>query len=164
MDFDLVAQTADVVARTLGEMANAPAPPRRVTLGGAVTPNAEISLEGSKDPERTAYEILWRETTEARWSVVKTIDANTPAPAPQTPSSAAPAPNSSPFEESLSSVLSSISTDNHYFAARSVGKNGKRSIAVAAVAAARRPPGYVSMEAPRVTPPPVTLPVPPSTK
>ena len=66
--------------------------------------------------------------------------------------------------KSLSSVLSSVSTDNHYFAARSVGKNGKRSIAVAAVAAVRRPPGYVSMEAPRVTPPPVTIPSGPPVK
>jgi hypothetical protein len=162
MDFDFVAQTADVVAKTLGELANAPAPPRRVTLGGAVTPNAEISLEGNKDPERAGYEILWRETTEARWSVVKTIEG-TPAGQPAAATGAVPSPSSS-LEENLSSVLSSVSTDNHYFAARSVGKNGKRSIAVAAVAAARRPPGYVSMEAPRVTPPPMTLPVPPSTK
>ena len=58
----------------------------------------------------------------------------------------------------------SAAEHNHYFAARSVGKNGKRSIAVAAVAAARRPPGYVSMEAPRVTPPPVTIPSGPPVK
>jgi hypothetical protein len=140
MDFDFVAETADVVAKTLAEMANAPAPPKRVTLGGAVTPNAEIFLEGHKDPERAGYEILWRETTEARWSVVKTVQAD---------------------EESLSSVLSSVSTDNHYFAARSVGKNGKRSIAVPAVAAVRRPPGSVSADVPRVTPPPVTIPAGP---
>ena len=76
MDFDFVAETADAVAKTLAEMANAPAPPRKVTLGGAVTPNAEIFLEGNRDAERAGYEILWRETTEARWSVVKTVDAN----------------------------------------------------------------------------------------
>ena len=161
---DFVAQTADVVAKTLGELANAPSPPRRVTLGGAVTPNAEISLEGNKDPERAGYEILWRETTEARWSVVKTIDANTPAAGSPAASGAPAAPGSLPLEESFSSILSSVSTDNHYFAVRSVGKNGKRSIAVAAVAAARRPPGYVSMEAPRVTPPPVTIPSGPPVK
>ena len=151
MDFDFVAQTADAVAKTLAEMANAPAPPRRVTLGGAVTPNSEIFLEGNKDPERAGYEILWRETTEARWSVVKTVEANAPAPAPPAPaSSAGSAPPSFPLEENLSSVLLGTSTDNHYFAARSVGKNGKRSIAsppaaarfvsaVPAVAGAGRP-------------------------
>ncbi|MGZ5429352.1 MAG: M20/M25/M40 family metallo-hydrolase, partial [Thermoanaerobaculia bacterium] len=109
MDFDFVVETAEVVAKTLTEMANAPAPPRKVTLGGAVTPSAEIFLEGNKDPERAGFEILWRETTEARWSLLKTVDA-----------SAAEHPSSVPF-----SILSSVSTDNHYFAARSVGKNGR---------------------------------------
>src|SRR5450830_151006 len=117
MDFDFVASAADVVAKTLAEMANAPAPPRKVMLGGAVTPSAVILLEGHKDPERADYEILWRETTEARWNVLRNADA---------------------FEENSSSVLSQVSTDNHYFAARSVGKNGRRSIAVPAVVAPRR--------------------------
>ena len=117
MDFDFVAETAVAVQKTLSEMANAPAPPARVTLGGAVTDSAKILLEGHKDPERADYEILWRETTEARWNVLRNADA---------------------FEENSSSVLSQISTDNHYFAARSVGKNGRRSIAVPAVVAPRR--------------------------
>jgi hypothetical protein len=157
MDFDFVAETAAVVQKTLEEMANAPAPPRKVTLGGAVTPSAEILLEGNKDSERAGYEILWRETTEARWTVLKTVSA-TQGPSGAAPAPAAPPSPSSSFEESLSSVLSSISTDNHYFAARSVGKNGKRSIAVAAVAAVRRPPGYVSFE----TPKPAAAPAPPA--
>jgi hypothetical protein len=130
MDFDQIARTADVVVRTLGEMANAPAPPQKVMLGGAVTPNSEILLESNKDPERAGYEILWRETTEARWSVVKTVEPPPPG--------AAPSPSSS-LEETLSSVLPGTSTDNHYFAVRSVGKNGKRSVAVPAVAKPRPP-------------------------
>jgi hypothetical protein len=148
MDFDFVAATAQVVTKTLGEMANAPSPPARVTLGGAVTDSAKIFLEGNKDPERAGYEVLWRETTETRWSVLRTVDASAAATPPGAPavSPVAPAPPlpSSSFTENLSSVpssvLSQISTDNHYFAARSVGKNGRRSIAVAAVAAVRRPP------------------------
>jgi hypothetical protein len=147
MDFDFVAETAVVVEKTLEEMANAPTPPRKVTLGGAVTPSAEIFLEGNKDPERASYEILWRETTEARWSVLRSVDPNeahaaaahSAQGAPQASSSAPPSP-SSLLEESFSSVLPSVSTDNHYFAVRSVGKNGKKSIAVPAVAAVRRPP------------------------
>jgi Peptidase family M28 len=134
MDFDFVAQVAEIVAKTLGEMASAPAPPGRVTLGGAVTDSAKIFLEANKDPERAGYEILWRETTEARWSVLRTTDPSA------APAAAAPPSPSPSFEESSSSVLSSISTDNHYFAVRSVGKNGKKSIAVPAVAAVRRPP------------------------
>ncbi len=151
MDFDFVAATAAVVEKTLSEMANAPAPPARVTLAGAVTDSAKIFLEGNRDPERAGYEILWRETTEARWSVLRTVDASAAA-APSPLPAASPAPRGAPatalasfsFAENPSSVLSQISTDNHYFAARSVGKNGKRSIAVPAVAAVRRPPGYVA--------------------
>ncbi len=158
MDFDFVAETARVVEKTLAEMANAPPPPRKVTLGGAVTPSAEIFLEGSKDPERASYEILWRETTEARWAVLKSVPA-IPGPAPAAPASAGPPSPFSSFEESFSSVLSSISTDNHYFAARSVGKNGRKSIAVPAVAAVRRPPGYVAAEAPK----PAAAPAPAAT-
>jgi hypothetical protein len=37
-------------------------------------------------------------------------------------------------------VLKDVSTDNHYFAVRSVGKNGARSIAVVAEAERRAPP------------------------
>jgi hypothetical protein len=146
MDFEQVARTADVVVKTLAEVANAPSPPRRVTLGGAVTPNSEIFLEGHRDPERAGYEVLWRETTEARWGVVKTVETNAAAATDQAPpaappgaSSSASSPLSLPLEENLSSVLPGISTDNHYFAARSVGKNGRRSIAVPAVAAPRAP-------------------------
>ncbi|MFI5121117.1 MAG: M20/M25/M40 family metallo-hydrolase [Thermoanaerobaculia bacterium] len=147
MDFDFVAETAVVVEKTLEEMANAPAPPRIVTLGGAVTPDAKIFLEGNKDPERAGYEILWRETTDARWSVLRSVEtqgipAAPTASVPRAASGAPPLPSPS-FEENLSWVLSSISTDNHYFAARSVGKNGRKSIAVPAVAAARRPPELV---------------------
>jgi hypothetical protein len=133
MDFDFVAETATVVQKTLSEMANAPSPPRRVTLGGAVTPSAVILLESDWNADRAGFEILWRETTEARWSVLRTIDTgNRTSP-------------SSTFEE----TLSSISTDNHYFAVRSFGKNGRRSLAVPAVAAVRRPPGYVAADAPK---------------
>jgi hypothetical protein len=168
MDFDFVGETAVVVQKTLAEMANAPAPPARVTLGGAVTDSAKIFLEGNKDEERAGYEILWRETTEARWLVLRAVDASPAAAAPPRPAApvasiALPASSpSSSFAENPSSVLSSISTDNHYFAARSVGKNGKKSIAVPAVAALRRPPGYVAAEAlrPAAAPAPAATAVP----
>jgi hypothetical protein len=147
MDFDFVTATAVVVEKTLEEMADAPAPPRRVTLGGAVTESAKISFESEKDDGRKGFEILWRETTDARWRVLRTVDAPSEPPA-------------KPFEETLQNV----STDNEYFAVRSIGKNGKRSIAVAAVAAVRRPPGYVASEGPKpataIAPPVASPPVP----
>ena len=143
MDFEQVAATADVVAATLAEMANAPPPPTRVTLGGAVTPDAKIFLEGNRDPERSGYEILRRETTEARWTVLKTVEPP-PAAVPPAASSAAPGSTTSPSRPSLEDVLSltlpGVSTDNEYFAVRSVGKNGRHSIAVPAVAAPKAAP------------------------
>jgi hypothetical protein len=162
MDFDFVAETAVVVEKTLEEMANAPSPPRRVTLGGAVTDSAKIFLEGERDSEAAGSEILWRETTEARWSVLRTVpqppDKAVPKAVP--PAAGAPPSPSSTFEETLSSV----STDNHYFAARSVGKNGRKSIAVPAVAAVRRPPGYVPSDAPKPAASPTPRPERPERK
>jgi len=75
-------------------------------LTGAVTPDAKISWSAEEDSERAGFEILWRETTEARWNVYDLV-----------PSAG-------------ETVLKTVSTDNHFFAVRSVGKNGARSIAV----------------------------------
>ena len=76
------------------------------TLEGAVTPNAKVSWSAEEDPERAGFEILWRETTEARWEVYEFVATG------------------------MESVLKGVSTDNHFFAVRAVGKNGARSIAV----------------------------------
>jgi hypothetical protein len=95
-------------AEVLRQLALAPAPPTDVVLSGAVTPSAVVRWQASNDPDRAGYEILWRETTAPRWSVYD-------------------------FVTESSEVLNGVSTDNHFFAVRSVGKNGARSIAVPAV-------------------------------
>jgi Peptidase family M28 len=110
---------ADVVrdnAEVLRELAMAPAPPEDVTLSGAVTPSAVVSWQAPSDPERAGFEILWRETTAPNWSVFDFMP------------------------EAGQSVLTGVSTDNHFFAVRSVGKNGARSIAVPAELRRRRRP------------------------
>ena len=84
----------------------APLPPTNAQLKGAVTPDAKVSWNAEEDPERAGFEILWRETTDPRWQV---YDFTTTAG---------------------ETVLKSVSTDNHFFAVRAVGKNGARSIAV----------------------------------
>jgi hypothetical protein len=71
-----------------------------------VTPDAKVSWAADQDAERAGFEILWRETTDARWSVYQFV------------------------EKSGETVLKGVSTDNHFFAVRAVGKNGARSIAV----------------------------------
>jgi hypothetical protein len=104
-------------AEALRQLAMAPAPPTDVMLKGAVTPDAKLSWKAEDDPERAGFEILWRETTEARWQVYDFV-----ANAGET-------------------VLKGVSTDNHFFAVRSVGKNGARSIATASQPEVRPAPG-----------------------
>jgi peptidase M28-like protein len=103
-------------AEALGQLAMAPAPPTNARLTGAVTPDAKVSWSAEEDPERAGFEILWRETTEPRWQVFDFI--------------------ASPGE----TVLRGVSTDNHFFAVRAVGKNGARSIAVPTEIERRPPP------------------------
>ncbi|HZS70227.1 MAG TPA: hypothetical protein VFA13_00185 [Candidatus Acidoferrum sp.] len=103
-------------AEVLRQLAMAPAPPSEVRLTGAVTPDAKVSFKADDDPERAGFEILWRETTEPRWRVLEFV--------------------TSPGQ----TVLKDVSTDNHFFAVRSVGKNGARSLAVISEAARRTPP------------------------
>jgi hypothetical protein len=93
-------------AEALRQLALAPAAPVNARLTGAVTPDAKVSWSAEEDSERAGFEILWRETTESRWNVYT-------------------------FAESAGeTLLKGVSTDNHFFAVRSVGKNGARSIAV----------------------------------
>jgi hypothetical protein len=101
-------------AEALRQLALAPHPPTDVHLAGGVTQDAKLSWAAEEDEARAGFEILWRETSEARWSVLT-------------------------FTENAGEmVLKDVSTDNHFFAVRTVGKNGARSIAVPSVPAPRR--------------------------
>ncbi|HXH66095.1 MAG TPA: M28 family peptidase [Candidatus Limnocylindrales bacterium] len=106
LDFRFMGDVARDNAEALRQLAMSPAPPTLSTLEGAVTPNAKVSWSAEDDPDRAGFEILWRETTEARWQVFEFVPAGNEA------------------------VLKGVSTDNHYFAVRAVGKNGARSLAV----------------------------------
>lgn len=116
LNFTFMGDVARDNAEALRQLAMAPAPPTEVKLKGAVTPNAKASWSAGEDSERAGFEILWRETTEPRWHVYDFVAA--------------------PGE----TVLKNVSTDNHFFAVRSVGKNGARSIAVISEAERRAPP------------------------
>jgi len=97
-------------AEALRQLALAPAIPANVKLSGGVTPDAKIAWSAGEDFGRAGFEILWRETTEPRWHVFQFVT------------------------NAGETTLKGVSTDNHFFAVRSVGKNGARSIAVAASA------------------------------
>jgi peptidase M28-like protein len=116
LNFTFMGDVARDNAEGLRQLALAPAPPANVKLTGAVTPDAKISWVAEEDSERAGFEILWRETTEPRWQVY--------------------AFGASPGE----TVLKGVSTDNHFFAVRAVGKNGARSIAVPTEMERRPPP------------------------
>jgi len=116
LNFTFMGDVARDNAEALRELAMAPAAPIDARLGGAVTLDAKVSWSADDDPERAGFEILWRETTEPRWSVYDFV--------------------TSPGQ----TILKGVSTDNHFFAVRSVGKNGARSIAVVTEMQRRPPP------------------------
>ncbi len=117
LDFRFMGNVARDNAEVLRQLAMAPAAPTEVRLMGAVTPDAKVSWTAPEDAERAGFEILWRETTEPRWEVLEFA-----AGAGET-------------------VLKGVSTDNHFFAVRSVGKNGARSLAVVSEMGGRGAPG-----------------------
>jgi len=104
-------------AEVLRQLAMAPAPPTNARLKGAVTPDAKLSWQAEGDAERAGIEVLWRETTDPRWHVYEFVT------------------------EPGEAVLQGVSTDNHFFAVRAVGRNGARSIAVPTEIERRAPPG-----------------------
>jgi hypothetical protein len=106
LNFAFLGNVAQDNAEVLRELAMSPAPPAKVRLAGAVKPDARVSWEAPDDAERAGFEILWRETTEPRWQIYDFA------------------------EKAAETVLTRVSTDNHFFAVRAVGKNGARSIAI----------------------------------
>jgi peptidase M28-like protein len=116
LNFTFMGNVALDNAEALRQLAMAPAPPAKPRLGGAVKPDATVSWEAEDDLQRAGFEILWRETTEPRWQVYDFVD------------------------QAGEKVLKSVSTDNHFFAVRAVGKNGARSVAVPTEMERRGPP------------------------
>jgi hypothetical protein len=117
LNFRFMGNVARNNAEALRQLALAPAPPTEVKLSGGVTPDAKLAWSSMDDLGRAGFEILWRETTESRWAVYDFVASE------------------------QESVLKGVSTDNHFFAVRAVGKNGARSIAVPTNTGRRLPPG-----------------------
>jgi hypothetical protein len=119
LSFAFLGDVARDNAEALRQLAMAPAPPTEVRLKGAVTPDTKISWTAEEDSERAGFEILWRETTEPRWQIYDFVAGNGEV------------------------VLKGISTDNHFFAVRAVGKNGARSLAVPTEPGQRAAPSVI---------------------
>lgn len=123
LDYAFMGNVARDNAEVLRELALAPAPPANVTVWHVPqTAMGYAQIKWQADPEndseRAGFEILWRETTSPRWSVYQFVPAGA----------------------AMNVTLDGVSPDNHFFALRSVGKNGARSLAVPAVLPMRRPP------------------------
>jgi len=116
LNFTFMGDVARDNAEALRQLALAPEPPTKARLTGAVTPDAKVSWAADDDAERAGFEILWRETSDPRWTVYDFAAA--------------------PGE----TVLKNVSTDNHFFAVRALGKNGARSVAVPTEIERRPPP------------------------
>jgi len=116
LNFTFMGDVARDNAEALRQLAMAPATPSAVRLAGAVTPDAKVSWSAEDDSSRAGFEILWRETSEPRWQVYDFVAL------------------------AGERLLNGISTDNHFFAVRAVGKNGGRSIAVPTEIERRPPP------------------------
>lgn len=65
VDFPYLAQVTRLNALTLASLANAPAPPKGVTIAGAVTP--DTTLKWQRVAGAAGYRVAWRATTEAQW-------------------------------------------------------------------------------------------------
>jgi hypothetical protein len=108
LSFPFIGDVAHVNAEALRQLALAPAAPEGVTVSGGVTPDTHLAWTAAGDADRAGFEVLWRETTDPRWAVYEMVPA------------------------AGETVLEGVSTDNHFFAVRSVGRNGARSRPVAA--------------------------------
>lgn len=128
LDYKFMGNVAWDNAEALRELALAPAPPTEVTVTHVprtAMGYAWLRWSAADDPERAGFEVLWRDTLDPRWSVYEFVPSGNEA------------------------TLDGVSPDNHFFAIRTVGKNGARSLAVPAITPTRRPP-----TATQSTPPP----------
>jgi hypothetical protein len=117
LNYTFMGDVARDNAEALRQLSLAPAAAAEGKFLGGVTPSAKVSWSAPDDPERAGFEILWRETTDPRWQVYDFTVATG------------------------ETTLKDVSTDNHFFAVRSVGKNGARSIATS-VGAPRSGPDF----------------------
>ena len=73
VDVDYLAQVARVNAIALAALANAPAPVRGVTIGGAVT--TDTVMGWTPQPGVAQYRVWWRDTTAPQWQHSRTFAA-----------------------------------------------------------------------------------------
>jgi hypothetical protein len=101
VDFDYAAKLTALNAVTLASLAAAPAPPRGVTIAGAVQPSTSLSWEPV--PGAVNYRVYWRLTTSPVWTHSRSVGNVTQA------------------------TLENLVIDNYIFGVASVAANGLES-------------------------------------
>jgi Zn-dependent M28 family amino/carboxypeptidase len=77
VDFAYLAQVTRLNVVSLAAMARAPAPPRGVTIEGAVTPHTTVKWQ-VPHAGAARYRVWWRATTDAQWRFSREIAASSP--------------------------------------------------------------------------------------
>jgi len=74
VDFAYLAQVTRLNVVTLAALANAPASPKGVTIGGAVTPHTTVRWQPVAGA--AGYRVWWRRTTDAQWRHSRDVAAD----------------------------------------------------------------------------------------
>ncbi|HYE02558.1 MAG TPA: M28 family metallopeptidase [Phycisphaerales bacterium] len=113
VDAEYVADVARLNAAALACLANAPTPPANVRIITAeLTNTTTLRWEASPEADVAGYEVVWRETTSARWEHARDAGA------------------------ALEATIE-LSKDDYFFGVRAYDRDGYRSPVVFAGAAAR---------------------------
>jgi hypothetical protein len=103
VDFEYVAQVARANAASLAVLANAPARPADVRiLTRRLTNDTDLQWAANKEPDLAGYEVVWRDTTAARWTDARSVGIVTRA-------------------------TEKRSKDNYFFGVRAVDRQGNKS-------------------------------------
>jgi hypothetical protein len=106
VDFDYLAQVTRLNVITLAALARAPAPPRGVTIEGAVSPDTTLGWQPV--PGAASYRVWWRRTTDPQWRHHRDLPA---------------AEGSAPLKSTLKNVV----IDDWFFGVSSLSAQGDES-------------------------------------
>ena len=102
-DFKYIADVARTNAAALAALALGPARPANVFIATGLSNDSELKWDANKEPDLAGYEIVWRDTTAATWTNLRSVG------------------------NVLAYAMKGMSKDNYFFGVRAVDKEGNRS-------------------------------------